>query len=152
MKEWRCETCGALRYSTAVGVRRAMSNPEAAHAAVRSLLRHAKQEKLVAIYLDSQNRAIGRPVVVSVGSLNINRTQPREIFAPAVRKPAAALIIAHNHPSGSLDPSVDDLDFTKTVAKAGTMMGIQLYDHLIVSRRGYVSIREKCPGSFEEGT
>jgi DNA repair protein RadC len=49
----------------------------------------------------------------------------------------------HNHPSGSLDPSRDDVEFTRTMARAGELMGISLYDHIIVSRRGYVSLKER---------
>jgi DNA repair protein RadC len=62
---------------------------------------------------------------------------------PAVLHSALAFILVHNHPSGSLEPSRDDLEFTRSMARAGELMGINLYDHLIVSRRGYVSLRER---------
>ena len=71
------------------------------------------------------------------------RTHPREVLQPAIVHSALAFILVHNHPSGSLDPSRDDVEFTRTMARAGELIGINLYDHLIVSRRGYVSLKER---------
>jgi DNA repair protein RadC len=105
-------------------------------------LKKARKEHLVALYLDAQNRLIARETV-SVGSLNTTRTHPREVLQPAIASSALAFILVHNHPSGSLDPSRDDVEFTRTMARAGELMGINLYDHLIVSRRGFVSLKER---------
>ncbi len=80
---------------------------------------------------------------VSIGSLNTTRTHPREVLQPAIVNSALAFILVHNHPSGSLDPSRDDVEFTRTMARAGDLMGISLYDHIIVSRRGFVSMKER---------
>ena len=95
------------------------------------------------VYLDTQNRVIGRPVTISVGALNTTRTHPREILYPAIKRSALGLVLAHNHPSGSLEPSRDDLEFTRGVSDACGLLGFTLYDHLIVSRRGYVSLKEQ---------
>jgi len=118
-----------------------VSSPAEAYALVRDL-KKARKEHLVALYLDAQNRLIARETV-SVGSLNTTRTHPREVLQPAIVNSALAFILVHNHPSGSLDPSRDDVEFTRTMARAGELMGINLYDHLIVSRRGFVSLKER---------
>lgn len=118
-----------------------VGSPAEAYALVRDL-RRARKEHLVALYVDAQNRLIAKETV-SIGSLNTTRTHPREVLQPAIVHSALAFILVHNHPSGSLDPSRDDVEFTRTIARAGELMGISLYDHLIVSSRGYVSLRER---------
>ena len=118
-----------------------VGSPAEAYALVRDI-RRARKEHLVALYVDAQNRLIARETV-SIGSLNTTRTHPREVLQPAIVNSALAFILAHNHPSGSLDPSRDDVEFTRTMARAGELMGISLYDHLIVSARGFVSLRER---------
>ena len=118
-----------------------VSSPAEAYALVRDL-RRARKEHLISLYLDAQNRLICRETV-SIGSLNTTRTHPREVLQPAIVNSALAFILVHNHPSGSLDPSRDDVEFTRTMARAGDLMGISLYDHIIVSRRGFVSLKER---------
>jgi len=118
-----------------------VGSPAEAFGLVRDL-KTARKEHLVALYLDAQNRLLLRETV-SIGSLNTTRTHPREVLQPAIVHGALAFVLAHNHPSGSLDASRDDIEFTRTMARAGELMGISLYDHLIVSRRGYLSLRER---------
>lgn len=118
-----------------------VSSPAEAYTLVRDL-RGARKEHLVALYLDAQNRLITRETV-SIGSLNTTRTHPREVLQPAIVHSALAFILVHNHPSGSLDPSRDDVEFTRTMSRAGDLIGINLYDHLIVSSKGFVSLKEK---------
>jgi DNA repair protein RadC len=67
---------------------------------------------------------------------------PREVFAPAVERRAAAIVLAHNHPSGDPGPSPEDRLFTQLMARAGAVLGIQLLDHLVVTRRAYFSFAE----------
>ena len=105
-------------------------------------LRGARKEHLVGLYLDAQNVLVTKELI-SVGSLNVTRSQPREILLPAIEHAALSLILVHNHPSGSLSPSADDIEFTAGVRKAGEIMGIELYDHLIVSLQGHVSLRDR---------
>ena len=121
--------------------RPALSGPREAFHEVRDL-RKARKEHLVALYLDAQNHLICRETV-SVGSLNTTRTHPREIRQPAIACSALGFILAHNHPSGSLTPSQDDVDFTRAIKRAGEIIGIGLYDHLIVAQTGYVSLKER---------
>lgn len=118
-----------------------LGRPKDAFNQVRDLAR-AKKEHLVALYLDSQNGLLHRETV-SVGSLNTTRTHPREILLPAVEHNALGFILAHNHPSGCLDPSEEDIEFSHSVRRAGELMGIELYDHIIVVEGGFTSLRER---------
>jgi DNA repair protein RadC len=129
------------RLSAPPGEEPHVGTPAEAYTLVRDL-KGARKEHLVALYLDAQNRLLLRETV-SIGTLNTTRTHPREVLQPAVANSALAFILVHNHPSGSLDPSRDDVEFTRTMARAGELMGISLYDHIIVSRRGYVSLKER---------
>jgi DNA repair protein RadC len=108
-------------------------------------LGHAKKEHLLGLYLDAQNGLIHRETI-SVGSLNTTRTHPREILYPAIAHLALGFILVHNHPSGSLDPSDEDVAFTRGVHRAAETIGIELYDHLIVAGSGFTSLRER--GAF----
>lgn len=105
-------------------------------------VRNNRKEHFVVFYLDPKSKEISREVV-SIGSLNNSLVHPREIFEPAVKHLAAYVIIAHNHPSGDLTPSEEDLEITKDLAIAGKILGINLVDHVIVSKEGYLSFREK---------
>ncbi len=105
-------------------------------------LARAKKEHLLGLYLDAQNGLIHRETL-SVGSLNTTRTHPREILYPAIQHLALGFILVHNHPSGGLDPSDEDVAFTRGVQRAGEIMGIELYDHVIVAKGGYASLRER---------
>jgi len=118
-----------------------VSGPREAYRHVKEIAR-AKKEHLVALYLDAQNHLLGKETI-SVGSLNTTRTHPREIFQPAIACSAMGIIMAHNHPSGSLAASQEDVDFTSAIKRASEILGIGLYDHIIVSEKGYVSLKEK---------
>ncbi len=108
-------------------------------------LANAKKEHLIGLYLDAQNGLIHRETI-SVGSLNTTRSHPREILYPAIAHLALGFILVHNHPSGSLDPSDEDIAFTRGVHRAGETVGIELYDHLIIAKSGFTSLRER--GAF----
>ena len=118
-----------------------VSSPREAYDLVRDLKR-VRKEHLVALYLDAQNILIQRETI-TIGSLNTTRTHPREILQPAILHSALSFVLVHNHPSGSLEPSRDDVDFTRSIARAAELMGVGLADHLIVSPRGYVSLKER---------
>ena len=80
--------------------------------------------------------------VISVGTLTSNVVHPREVFQPALERGAVAIIVAHNHPSGSLEPTSADVEVTEQLEAAGQILGIELLDHLIISGDRYISIRE----------
>jgi len=105
-------------------------------------IRDNKKEHFVIFYLDTRNQEIKREII-SVGTLNASLIHPREVFEPAIRNLAAQIIIAHNHPSGSTEPSEEDIAITKRLVEAGKILGIKIIDHIIVSKDKFLSFREK---------
>jgi len=103
------------------------------------------KEHLRAIYLNSRYKII-HDEVISIGSLTTNIVHPREIFKPAIEQSAAAVIIAHNHPSGSLKPTESDIEVTEQLIKTGKILGIDLIDHIIIAKNKFISI--PCNYSF----
>ncbi len=101
-----------------------------------------KQEYFLVITLDGASHIIEKRVI-SIGTLNQSLVHPREVFSDAISDRAAGIIIAHNHPSGQLEPSIEDKRVTKRLKEVGTIMGIELLDHVILSREGYLSLREE---------
>ena len=101
-----------------------------------------KQEHFLVITLDGASHIIEKRII-SIGTLNQSLVHPREVFADAISDRAAGIIIAHNHPSGQLEPSIEDKRVTKRLKEVGTIMGIELLDHVILSREGYLSLREE---------
>jgi len=104
-------------------------------------IRDNKKEHFVIFFLDTRNQEIKREII-SVGSLNANLVHPREVFEPAVRHLAAQIILAHNHPAGTPAPSQDDLEITKQLVDAGKILGIEIKDHVIVSKTNFFSFKE----------
>lgn len=102
-------------------------------------IRDKKQEHFVVLTLDGANRLISNTVVFQ-GTLNQSLIHPREIFAKAIEDRAAAVIVAHNHPSGSPEPSSEDVEVTTKLKAAGSLLGIDVLEHIIVSKRGQRSI------------
>ena len=102
-------------------------------------IRDKKQEYFVCLTLDGANRLIAKRIV-TIGTLTASLVHPREVFAEAISDRAASIIVAHNHPSGTLTPSSADSEVTQRLEKAGVVLGIKLVDHLIVAPSGYVSI------------
>ncbi len=91
--------------------------------------------------LDGANRLIDNAIVF-VGTLDQSLIHPREIFAKAIEDRAASIILAHNHPSGNLEASRQDIEVTEKLKRAGELLGIEVLDHLIVTKHGFLSIRE----------
>jgi len=100
------------------------------------------KEGLIVFCLDTDLRVISREII-SVGTLNSCLIHPREIFRTAIIRSANSIIVAHNHPSGSLIPSKEDLSITTQLKKAGEILNIPLLDHVIVSNQGYCSIKDR---------
>lgn len=109
-------------------------------------IRESRKEHFIVFYLDTQHQEIMREII-SVGILNANLVHPREVFEPAVRHVAAQIIIAHNHPSGSTQPSDEDIEVTKRLVSAGKILGIDVLDHVIVTHHHFFSLKEN--GLFE---
>lgn len=105
-------------------------------------LRGEPRESFHVLLLDGKHRLKAR-CVISVGSLSTSIVHPREVFRPAVRAAAAALICAHNHPSGDPEPSAEDVAVTQRLEQSGKLLGIPLLDHVVLGDGRYVSLRER---------
>ena len=105
-------------------------------------LRFEQHEKFLVLLLDSKNQVI-RMVQVSEGSVNSSVVHPREVFAPALLYHAAAILVAHNHPSGDPKPSQEDKELTRSLNETGIIMGIPLIDHLVIGDGIFFSFREQ---------
>lgn len=95
-----------------------------------------KQEHFVVITLDGASRLIAKRTI-TIGTLTASLVHPREVFADAITDRAASIIVAHNHPSGELNPSSADVAVTERIRKAGTLMGVEMLDHIILSRSDF---------------
>ena len=126
--------------------RRTLRSPERVHELMAAELRGLAQETFHALLLDSKHR-LRRRQRISEGTLTSSLVHPREVFGPALREGAAALIVVHNHPSGDPEPSSEDLAVTRRLIEAGRLLGVPLLDHIVFADEGYVSIRERI--SFE---
>ena len=109
---------------------------------VEKELRHSDREKFICIHLNIKNQIISYEVV-SIGSLTSSIVHPREVFKAAILANAASVCFLHNHPSGSSEPSIDDIEITKRLCKAGSILGINVLDHLIIAGNDYLSFRQK---------
>ncbi|MFH0947213.1 MAG: DNA repair protein RadC [Planctomycetota bacterium] len=105
-------------------------------------VRDLRKEVFIVLLLDGKNRLL-REERVSEGSLTSSIVHPREVFAPAIRESAAAIIVAHNHPSGDPSPSREDLEVTARLVEAGRLIGITVLDHVILGDPEFVSLRER---------
>ncbi len=105
-------------------------------------LRNEQREHFLVLLLNARHEVMGQETV-SIGSLNASIVHPREVFRPAVAGAAAAVVLAHNHPSGDGEPSDEDLAITKRLVQAGEILGISILDHVIIAGRGAVSLRAR---------
>jgi DNA repair protein RadC len=107
-----------------------------------SHLKENKKENFVVLYLDARNKLITKETI-SIGTINASLVHPREVFEPAIRELAVAIILVHNHPSGDPTPSEDDISLTKRLIEAGKILGIEVTDHIIIGKNRYFSFKEK---------
>lgn len=124
-----------------VGERPIIDSPEAAVAQLADI-RDKKQEYFVCLTLDGANRLIAKRII-TIGTLTSSLVHPREVFADAITDRAASIIVAHNHPSGRLEPSQADVDVTKRLEESAQIVGINLVDHVLVTKSGHASLVAK---------
>jgi len=117
-----------------------LTDPEKVYRLIKSKLRDYHKEHFYIIALNSRNYSIAE---VSVGSLNASIVHPREVFAEAIKNKAASVVFAHNHPSGDPEPSEDDLLLTKKLVESGKILGIEVFDHIIVVKDDFFSFKNK---------
>ncbi len=128
------------RVATPLGPRPRIDSTAAAAAVVRPLLADKAKEHVVGLLLTNRHDLI-RVCPIAVGTLSASLVHPREVFKEAIAASAAALLVAHNHPSGDPEPSEADVALTRRLAEAGAMLGIELLDHLILGGERVVSLR-----------
>ena len=100
------------------------------------------QEYFLTLYLDGANRLL-ETRVITIGTLNQSLVHPREVFSIAIEKRCASIIVAHNHPSGILEASFEDIEITKKLKYSGKILGIELLDHIIFTKDAFVSLKEE---------
>ncbi len=146
----------AVRLKSALEISRRLLLPDDERVAIRApadaaaifqpLLMHRDQEYLMVLLLDTRNRVMGAPVTVYHGSLNTSLIRVGEVFREAIRANAAAIIVAHSHPSGDPSPSQDDIAVTRAIVEAGKLLDVDTLDHLVVGRPDWVSLKERGLG------
>ena len=138
-----------------IGERPLVATPEQATAVLRERARVLQHEVFWVLMLDAKNRLIGEPRRMSEGTLTSSLVHPRKLFRIAVEHACAALILAHNHPSGDPTPSSEDIRVTRQLVDAGKVMGIKVLDHLVIGQSspqhasGFVSLRESGLINFD---
>ncbi|HSV85658.1 MAG TPA: DNA repair protein RadC [Levilinea sp.] len=136
---------GVRLSATAPDERAAIQSPSDAAALVEYEMSGLLQEHLRVINLDTRNRVLNIENVY-VGSLNSSTVRVAELFRPAIQRNAAAIIMAHNHPSGDPTPSPEDVSLTRTVVQAGKLLDIELLDHLVIGVGRWVSLKQRGLG------
>ena len=122
-----------------------ISSPADAANLLMSEMSLLEQEHLRLLLLDTRNNVLASPTVY-VGSLNTSVIRVAELFRAALKENAAAIIVAHNHPSGDPSPSPEDINVTKQIVKAGEIIDIEVLDHIIIGQQRYVSLKERGMG------
>ncbi|HOD97091.1 MAG TPA: DNA repair protein RadC [Candidatus Paceibacterota bacterium] len=117
-----------------------LTDPEKVYRLIKSKLKDYHKEHFYIIALNSRNHSIAE---VSVGSLNESVVHPREVFAEAIKNKAASVVFAHNHPSGDPEPSENDLVLTKKLVESGKILGIEVADHIIITKDNFFSFKNK---------
>jgi len=124
-----------------IGVLPAISCPEDTLPFLLSI-RKENKEHFICLYMNARNQVIHQETI-SIGSLSASIVHPREIFAVAIQHSAASIILAHNHPSDDVSPSKDDIELTRRLVKAGEIMGLEILDHIVISRSDFMSLKER---------
>lgn len=122
--------------------RHVIRSPEDAAKILIPEMSSLQQEHFVTLFLNTKNYVLHKQTIF-IGSLNASIVHPREIFREAVKRSAACIICAHNHPSGSTTPSPEDIDVTARLKEAGDIIGIELVDHLIIGDHSFLSLKER---------
>lgn len=118
-----------------------LTSAKEVYEALRKKISGSKKENFLVVSVDTRNKIIGVDTVF-IGTLNSSLIHPREIFETAIRRHAAAIVLAHNHPSGDPKPSDEDIKATSLLTEAGKMMGILVLDHLIIGKEKYFTFRD----------
>ncbi len=124
----------------------AIHSPEDAASLLIPMMQHYEEERMVVILLNTRNRLIGEPIEVYKGTINSTTIRIGELLRPGIRANAAAMIVAHNHPSNSPKPSPEDVSVTRSIVEAGKLVDIDVLDHLIIGYGNFISLKSKGLG------
>lgn len=119
-----------------------MTSPSMVAGYYRQELRFLEREQVKVVFVDQRRRLI-RDVTMTTGTINSSLFNIREILIEAFRHRAVGIILLHNHPAGTPDPSEDDVEVTQKMEEAADVVGLRLYDHIIIGESGYYSFRER---------
>ena len=119
-----------------------VQTPEEAYKSMQSKLSGKKKEYFYILCLNTRGR-VNDIRQVSIGNLDSSLVHPREVFKDAISTYASTVILVHNHPSGDLEPSAEDISLTRRLVEAGELLGIPVIDHIIVSDKGYISLKSR---------
>jgi DNA repair protein RadC len=119
-----------------------VSNPQILAKAIRATIQDKAKEHFKLVLLNTRNKVTGI-IPISVGTLNASLVHPREVFKEAIHGSAASVILVHNHPSDDLEPSEEDIKLTRRMVEAGKIMGIEVLDHIIISRNDFLSLKSR---------
>lgn len=125
-----------------VKIRDFVNSPDDVSRLMMEEMRYFDREHFCGLYLDRKGGLLVKEVI-SVGSLSSTIVHPREVFKTAVKCSAASIILVHNHPSGDPTPSKEDIEMTRRLTEAGSIMGIEVIDHLVIGQDKYCSFRER---------
>lgn len=120
----------------------AVSSPQEVAKMIIPRLRFLEQEHFLSIHLNTKNKVLAIETI-TMGTLDSSLAHPREVFKSAIRRSCAAIILAHNHPSGDPRPSKEDLNLTRRLKEAGDLLGISVLDHIIIGDGKYTSLKEE---------
>jgi DNA repair protein RadC len=132
----------------AAGDRVMVRSPSDAATLLMPEIGNQEQEHFVVLLLDTRNHVVGQEVLYK-GSLNASHIRVAEVFREPIRRNCAAIIVAHNHPSGDVSPSPEDAALTRTLVEAGETLDIEILDHLVVSSTRFLSMKERGLGGFK---
>jgi DNA repair protein RadC len=117
-------------------------SPENVAELMREELRYLQKEHFVCLFLNTKNHVIAQETL-SMGSLNASIVHPREVFRAAIKRSSASIVCVHNHPSGDPTPSPEDIQLTHRLVEAGSIIGIEVLDHIIIGDHRFVSLKEQ---------
>ncbi|WP_085524698.1 RadC family protein [Tuberibacillus sp. Marseille-P3662] len=120
----------------------AIRSPQDGANYVMDELRFLSQEHFVCLYLNTKNQILQQKTIF-IGSLNASIVHPREVFKEAIKRSAASIVCFHNHPSGDPTPSHEDMEVTKRLVECGSLLGIEVLDHIVIGDQKFVSLKEK---------
>lgn len=133
---------GKRLYRTSPQDRYKIRSPEDAANYLMTDMSSLNQEHFVVLFLNVKNEVLHKQTIF-IGSLNSSIVHPREVFREAFKRSAASMIISHNHPSGDTTPSREDIEVTKRLMEAGSIMGIDVLDHIIIGDQKFISLKDK---------